>query len=87
MASYQVLPPEPFTFSQLEEWAKWIRRFERFKTASGLDAKSENAQVNTLIYSMGDKADDILHSFNLSEADSKKYATVKAKFDSHFIKK
>ncbi len=72
-ATYQVQPPETFNFSQPEEWAKWIRRFERFKMASGLDVKSEETQVNTLIYSMGDKADDIMRSFDLSEDDKKKY--------------
>ena len=44
-------------------------------------------QVNTLIYAMGDDADDILCSFRLSSADSKKYDTVKAKFDVHFVKR
>ena len=56
-------------------------------TASGLVEKAEEAQVNTLIYTMGDAADDILRSFRLSEADSKKYDTVTSKFDSHFIKR
>ena len=36
---------------------------------------------------MGDQADDILRSFNLSKEDAKKYTTVKDKFDSHFIKR
>ena len=36
---------------------------------------------------MGDQADDILRSFNLSEEDTKKYAIVKDKLDSHFIKR
>ena len=45
------------------------------------------SQVNTLIYSMGDKADDILQSFTLSDEDLKKYDTVKQKFDSHFVKR
>ena len=44
-------------------------------------------QVNTLIYAMGDDADDILRSFRLSTSDSKKYDTVKAKFDAHFVKR
>jgi len=57
-----------------------------FRTASGLAGKSEESQVNTLIYSMGDKADDIFQSFKLSEEDLKKYNTVKQKFDSHFVK-
>ena len=36
---------------------------------------------------MGDKADDILQSFNLSEEDAKKYKTVKEKFEKHFVKR
>ena len=36
---------------------------------------------------MGAKAEDIFQSFGLSEEDSKKYSTVKAKFESHFIKR
>jgi len=75
-----------FSCSRPEEWTKWIRRFERFRKASGLETKEE-AQVNTLIYTMGDKGDDILRSFSLSEADKKKYDTVKAKFDSRFVKR
>ena len=43
--------------------------------------------MNTLIYSMGDEADDILHSLNLSEDERKAHAVVKGKFDSHFIKR
>ena len=34
---------------------------------------------------MGDEADDILKWFHLSEGDSKKYKTVKEKFDENFI--
>ena len=33
--------------------------------------------MNTLIYCMGDHTDDILRSFQLAEADAKKYETVK----------
>lgn len=62
-------------------------RFERLKTAAELATKDKAAQVNMLIYMMGDKADDILRSFKLSDADSKKYSEVKAKFEEHFIKK
>ena len=80
-ATYQVSPPERFNFSRPEEWPKWARRFRK---ASGLDAKEEEAQINTLVYSMGD---DILRAFRLSAEDSKKYDTVKGKFDSHFVKR
>jgi len=87
MASYQVAALEPFNFSRLSEWEKWIRRFERFRLASGIHRKAEDSQVNTLIYSMGDRADDILRFFRLTEAQSKVYKTVKEKFDSYFIKR
>ena len=86
-ATYQVSPPERFNFSRPEEWPKWARRFERFQKASGLEEKEDEVQVNTLIYAMGDDADDILRSFRLSVADNNNYDTVKAKFEAHFVKK
>ena len=86
-ATYQVVPPEAFNFSRPTEWTKWIRRFERFRAASGLEEKGEEVQVNTLIYTMGEKADDIFQSFGLTDKQKKKYDTVKKKFDSHFVKR
>jgi len=87
MASLPLEGPKQFDFSSPDDWPKWIRRFERFREASGLSSKPEERQVNTLIYSMGDKADDILTSFGLSNDDRKKYSTVKERFDQHFVKK
>ena len=86
-ATFQVSIPEPFCFTRPEEWVKWIRRFERFRIASGLVSRDDEAQVNTLICAMGDEADYILRSFTLSEEDCKNYATVKAKFDSHIVQR
>ena len=86
-ATYQVTPPEQFTFSRPQEWPKWIRRFERFRNATGLATKEETVQVNTLIYTMGDEADDIFRSFGLSEEEKKVYTTVLNKFESHFVKR
>ena len=59
MASFQVSTPEKLNFKP-EDWERWIRRFERFRIASKLDKENAVAQENTLIYSMGDEADDIL---------------------------
>ena len=87
MASYQVPLPKPFNFATPEEWPKWIQRFERFRQASGLNEKSSANQVNTLVYTMGDIADDILSSFGLSEEDKAKYDVVVEKFEAHFVKK
>ena len=86
-STYQVAPPETFKFKTPEDWPKWIRRFERFRCASGLDKKSQEIQVNTLVYSMGDEADDILTSFHLSSEDKAKYDVVKEKFEGYFVKR
>ena len=87
MATFQVAPPERFDFSRPNEWAKWIRRFDRFRCASSLAEKAEESQVHTLIYSMGDAADDILTSFEVSEGDRKKCKTVRDRFEAYFVKK
>ena len=72
-------------FARPEQWTKWIRRFERFRVASGLSQKGEEAQVNTLIYAMGDEADDILRAFALTDEHRNEYECVKSKFDEHFV--
>ena len=87
MATFQVTAPESFYIHYPENWPKWIRRFERFRQASGLASKSEENQVNTLVYSMGDDADDILASFGMTEQEKKVYEMVKGKFESYFIKR
>ena len=73
MASYHISTMEQFNCSKPEEWPQWIKKFERFRQASGLASKSEESQVNMLIYSMGQKADDILQLFRLSADDEKSY--------------
>ena len=84
--TYQVTPPSKFSFKAVD-WTRWIRRFERFRMATELDKKDEGKQVNTLIYTMGDEADDILLSFNLSPEDLQRYDVVKNRFENHFIAK
>ena len=87
MATFQVNPPDKFNFKLPEDWPKWLRRFERFRQASGLFEKSEEVQVNTLLYSMGDEADDILSTFGLTDTQKKEYKTIKDKFFEFFIAK
>ena len=86
MATYQITAPENFNFNCPEEWPHWICKFKRFHLASGLSEKKEASQVNALIYTMGDDADDILGSLGLSEEDKGKNDVVKDKFQAHFVK-
>ena len=57
-----MLPPESFDFKHAKEWPKWIRCFDCFNTAFGLDEKEPAVQINALIYAIRDSADDILAS-------------------------
>ncbi|UYV84130.1 hypothetical protein LAZ67_X001290 [Cordylochernes scorpioides] len=77
--------PEPFNFSNPGDWPKWIRRFERFRQASGLINNPENEQVNMLVYCMGDNADDILLSCKIASDQLENYNKVIECFESHFI--
>lgn len=61
-AAISLQPPKPFDFSKPQEWGKWIRRF---RIASNLNASSEANQINTLIYCMGDEADEVMHGLSI----------------------
>ncbi|UYV60281.1 K02A2.6-like [Cordylochernes scorpioides] len=88
MANYmQIAAPEGFNFGKPNEWPIWFKRFQRYRIASGLSEKSENEQVNALIYIMGNKAEEILTLFNLSEAQINDYKLVVSKFQDYFIEK
>ena len=82
--SVPLRPPEKFDFKRPNEWVRWKRRFEEFLSASGLDKEDDARKVSTLLYCLGDEADDVLTSTNISDADRKKYDSVMGKFDKHF---
>ena len=69
-------PPGQFDFSKPDEWPKWKKRFQQYRSASGLDAESEPRQVDTLLYCLGEEADSVLSSTNISSANRKKYDRV-----------
>lgn len=83
--AFQVHTPDKFEFSKPQSWLQWIKIFERFRIASGLDEKAASVQVNTLLYTMGSKVEDIYTSFNLEDDDQNNYDTVKERFKDHFI--
>ena len=82
MANIRLQPPGQFDFSKPDEWPKWKKRFQQFRSASGLNAEEEPRQVDTLLYCLGEEADSVLSSTNISTANRKKYDRVMEKFDS-----
>ncbi|GBM36856.1 hypothetical protein AVEN_82843-1 [Araneus ventricosus] len=62
-------------------------RFERYRIASGLSGKTGNELVNSLLYIMGEQAEDIFSSFGLSETEQADFDTALKKFNDHFVVK
>ena len=77
-------PPPPFPFDSPDQWPKWKRRFEQYRVAAGLLKEPEERQVSTLLYCLGEEAEDILMSTNISEDQRKQYVAVLSKFDGFF---
>ena len=48
--AYQASPLEEFDFSKPTEWIKWIKRFERFRSASGLSKRGEPIKYAPIFY-------------------------------------
>lgn len=56
-----IKPPGPLDFASASEcWGDWRRRFERYRSASGLADQAQQRQVDSLIYIMGEEAEKIM---------------------------
>ena len=83
-SSVRLQPPAPFDFKSPDEWPRWRRRFQQFREASGLATEGDTKQVSTLLYCMGETAEDVLTSTDISADERKTFGSVIAKFDSFF---
>nr|XP_050028295.2 uncharacterized protein LOC126523922 [Dermacentor andersoni] len=78
-------PPTPLNFDRTSGWPEWIMSFDDYRYASGLNDRMKEAQVRTLLYTMGRQARKIFQTFGLTEEESRSYETVKKKFDANFV--
>ena len=74
--NFRLEPPPSFDFRKPDEWPRWFRRFDQFRVASGLAADSEEKQVSTLLYCLGEEAEEVL-----AVSDTKPKKTYKAVVD------
>ena len=82
MAKFQA--PKEFSFEPVE-WVAWRERYERYCRACKLDTEDDAVRIETLIFSMGDKADTIVKTFSYATGEDKtKYDTINAKFEEYF---
>ena len=84
MASLHLEPPASFPFSHPDEWPKWKQQFEQFRLALGVSTERDIRLISALLYCMGDKAEDIFASTNISEDDRKEYSKIITQFDMFF---
>ena len=70
MVNIRLQSPKKFDFTNPDDWPRWRRRSEQYRSASELSEESDVRQVRTLPYCLGDKADNILTSTNIGTEDS-----------------
>ncbi|XP_075550351.1 uncharacterized protein LOC142583756 [Dermacentor variabilis] len=78
--------PPPLDFDKTSEWLAWIDHFDDYRFATALNERSGEAQVRTLLYTMGRQAREVFATFELTDDEAKSYDVVKQRFDSHFVK-
>ena len=69
--------------NQADMWPKWLQHFERYRIASGLQDKSNQEQVGTFLYAMGDCADDIVKTLSINETTAS-FDEVKTALNGYF---
>ena len=69
MANIHLDASDRFDFTKPGHWKKWKKCFEHYRAASRLDKESEERQVSTLLYCLGETTEDILTSMNISADD------------------
>ena len=87
LALPQLAPPGKFDFSNVNEWPKWMKRFERYRMASGLNTQSKEFQVNAFMYAAGDDAEDVMNMLTLTEVQKRSYKDVTEAIEKHCVSK
>ena len=84
MAQGFPLPP-PLSLSQPDSlaapWKAWRRQWDNYTIATGLNEKTEEIQVATLLTCLGPEALSVLDGLCPNESDQKKLSIVLAKFE------
>lgn len=77
-----VAPPDSFDFDNPNLWLLWKKRFLRFTVVSGYTKRSSDEKKDLLLYTMGEKAEEILLQFVPAPST---YEETLERFDQYFI--
>ena len=72
------------SFNKPEGWPRWKQRFLQFRSASGLATAPDAQQTSTLLYCLGEEAEDVLNSAGAKDADKATVDKIIKKFDENF---
>jgi len=76
--------PSSFDFTNPSGWGEWIRRYSRYHNVTKMSKEADDLQIDSLLYTMGEAAEDIFIQLPLTNDDRKKYDKVKEAFDTYF---
>lgn len=79
--------PAEFNFEKSEEWPMWLKRFERYISVANLKERQESEKVDVLLYTMGEKAKEILDQIMPGTNNSATLKMVTDKFTEYFSPK
>ena len=74
--------PAEFDFTRPELWPEWKERYQRYHRLSKTDKESEEYQIDSLLYTMGDVSEKIMKL--VAENKREKYADVIGEMDKYF---
>ena len=74
-------PPDKFDFNDPGQWTRWRARWMRYREASRLNTQSDREQVNTLVYTLGEQAEDVILARAIPEDNHDNLITA---FDRYF---
>ncbi|KAL1421853.1 hypothetical protein MTO96_022771 [Rhipicephalus appendiculatus] len=76
--------PTKLDFRKPEDWTQWHHRWEYYRLISCLSGQDDMTQINTLLYAMGEQAEDVLTALKLTEEQKSYYVAVTSAFEKHF---
>ena len=82
MVSIQLRQPEPFNFKDILGPSGNVA--SSVSRTAGLSAESEAQQINSLLYCLGEEANEVLSSTNISEEERKLFSKVIDTLDEYF---
>ena len=75
---------EKFNIDEPDNWKQWLSRWDALVLASGLDGKGDPRKLNTLVLWLGNGAQSLIDSLDMTNDERASYVAVRTKLDAYF---